>query len=416
MKILPIVYLAYMFVSLYLFFFFIILYAKNRKELFSCPNAKKQYSVSVITPAYNKEDSIEGTIRAVLSSSYPVKEMIVVNDFSKDRTREIVEKLAGIYPKLRLINNEKNLGKAASLNKGIEAAKGELIAVVDSDSYPEKDAVGKMVGFFDDEKTGAVTSSILVKHQNIFIEKLQAMEYVIIAWTRKLLEYIDGVWATPGPLSIYRASVLKEIKGFDTANLTEDIEITWRIISIGYRARMCLPARVYSIAPKSSRIWLKQRIRWDIGGLQCISKYKKLFLTKGMLGLFILPFFTISMFLGLLGLSIFAYLSVRNLLQTFLFTKYSLVAGTHLLALNELYITPTILNFFGVIFFGLGLFFTIFALNVMKEGRFKGFRNIFNLLLYILIYLTAYPSIMAYYLLKIAKYKIQGRKIGWGTK
>ena len=147
-----------------------------------------------------------------------------------------------------------------------------------------------------------------------------------------------------------------------------------------------------------------------------MGKYKSLFLKRGMLGMFIIPFFTLSMFLGLLGFSILFYLLVRNVFQTLLFTKYSLDAGTHMLSLNDLYITPTILNFFGVALFILGVFFTIFGLSVMKEGKFKGIRNIFNLIYYMIVYLTLYPSILVIAIGKIIKYKIQGKRIGWGTK
>lgn len=415
MKTLPIIYFSYMFISLYMFFFFVLLYLRNKKDLFNFPRTNKKYSVSVITPAYNEEDSIEGTIKAVFSSSYPIKEMIVVNDCSRDRTGEIVKRLMKKYPNLGLITNKKNLGKAGSLNKGISYARGEIIAVVDSDSYPEKDAIGKMLGFFDDAKTGAVTCSILVKERDNMMRELQSFEYTIIAWTRKLLSYVDGVWATPGPLSLYRKSVLTKVGGFDTTNLTEDIEITWRIIKNNYKAKMCLASRVYSIAPKKFSIWFKQRVRWNIGGLQCMNKYKSEFLRKGMLGFFILPFFTLSLCLGLVGLGVFAYLAATRIWQEFFFTKYSLVAGTHLLSAEDFYITPTVLNFFGIVLFLLGLFFTLSGLGIMGERK-TGFRNIFNILYFVIVYLTAYPFIMLLAISKVIRYKAQGKKMGWGTK
>lgn len=415
MQVIPITYLAYMFIALYMFFFFLMIYIRNRKDLFSYPKAEKEYSLSIVTPAYNEEDSIEGTIRAVLASDYPIFEMIVVNDNSKDKTGEIVERLMKKFKNLRLINNAENLGKAGSLNRGIKLARGELIAVVDSDSYPEKDAIRKMIGFFNDKKTGAVTCSVLVKHKNKFIEKLQNFEYVMIAWTRRLLGYIDGIWATPGPLSIYRRNLLKKLGGFDANNLTEDIEITWKITSNGYLAKMCLASRVYSIAPKKFSIWVKQRIRWDIGGLQCVNKYRGLFFKRGMFGFFILPFFIISMFLGLLGIGFFSYLALSRIWQAFFYTQYTYAAGTSLIAASDIYVTPTVLNFFGIALFILGLFFTLAGFGVMGEKR-GGIRNIFNILYYMLVYLTVYPLILLLAIGKMVYYKILGKKLGWGTK
>lgn len=415
MEFLPIIYLSYMFIGLYMLFFFVILHLRNKKNLYAYPTLTKKYPLSVITPAYNEEDCIEDTIKAVLSSTYPIKEMIVVNDNSKDNTEKIVRRLMKRYKNLKLITNDKNLGKAGSLNVGIEKAKGELVAVIDSDSYPHKNAIERMIGYFDDEKTGAVTSTILVKYKNTFMRKLQAYEYSLIAWTRKLLGYVDGIWATPGPLAIYRTDVVKKIGGFDTENLTEDIEITWRHVKYGYKIRMCLAARVESIAPKKLMHWVKQRIRWNIGGIQCLGKYKSLIFRKGMLGLFIIPFFAISMFLGLFGLSVFTYLMVRNLLQTYLFSQYTSLAGTDLLVLKDLFITPSVLNFFGLTLFLLGLFFTLVGLGVIGEKR-GGLRNIFNILFFQIVYLTVYPVVLVISILKFLKHKLKRQKVGWVTK
>jgi len=229
------------------------------------------------------------------------------------------------------------------------------------------------------------------------------------------LSYVEGVYATPGPLSIYRKKILLDLGGFDTKNLTEDIEITWRIVYNGYKAESCPAARVYSIAPKKISEWFKQRMRWNIGGLQCINKYKKFFLEKGMLGFFILPFFTLSLCLGLAGLGVFTYLGVTRIFKNFIFTQQTFVAGTQLITSEDIFVTPTVLNFFGIVLLLLGLFFTLTGLGIIGERK-GGFRNIFNVLFYMIVYLALYPFIMFVSILKLSKYKIQGKKMGWMTK
>ena len=317
MRILPFIYLAYMFLSLYMFFFFIILFLKNKKSMFFYPKARKGYSVSIVVPCYNEEKSIEGTVNSVLQSDYPgLKKVIVVDDCSKDNSYKIIQAIAKKNSKVLAVQTPENIGRAASAkNYGLKFADTEIIGFSDADSFLEKDAISKMVGFFDDEKVGAVTCSVLVKNKNKFIEKLQAMEYAIIAWTRKLLGYVEGIWAMPGPLALYRTDLLKKMNGFDENNLTEDIEITWNVISEGYKVEMCLPARVESVAPTKTIYWFKQRIRWDIGGMQCINKYKGHVFSK--LGYFIMPFFALSLFLGLLGIGVFSYIFTRNLISNF---------------------------------------------------------------------------------------------------
>ena len=124
---------------------------------------KKKYSISVVIPAYNEGGTIKDTIEHVFAVDYDkIIQVIVVNDCSTDNTKEVVESLQKKYPELILINNEKNLGNAGkSKNEGLKYATGELVAFVDADSYPAKDSFKKMIGFFDDEKVGAVTCPIL---------------------------------------------------------------------------------------------------------------------------------------------------------------------------------------------------------------------------------------------------------------
>ena len=265
-------------------------------------------------PAFNEEDSIRGTVESVLKSDYKnLIEVIIINDGSKDNTLKIALELREKFSNVKVLNKE-NSGKADSLNQGIKFAKGELIAVVDADSYPDEHAISSMAGFFNDEKVGAVTTRILVKTKDNFLRKMQAIEYKVIAFTRKLLDFLDSIYVTPGPMALYRKSALEKIHGFDKRNMTEDIEATWHLIHDGYDVRMSFIAKSATVAPDTLKKWYKQRIRWNIGGYQTILKYKNCFFRKGMLGFFILPFFSVSLVLGVFGLGILFYRLFRRFL------------------------------------------------------------------------------------------------------
>ena len=217
----------------------------------------------------------------------------------------------------------------------------------------------------------------------------------MIAVTRKLLEYVEAIYVTPGPLALYRRSALEEIGGFDEKNMTEDIEVAWALTFNGWKRRMCLPTGVSSTVPSKFKGWFRQRRRWNVGGLQCIYKYRKsLFDTKkGMLGFFIIPFFIVSTFLGLLGLSIFFYLLTRRIISNFLRTRYSIITETPVLTAEEIFITPSVLNYLGIVLFFFGLTLLLIIFVVLKEKILKK-ENMFNIPFYMIVYMALYPFIM----------------------
>ena len=88
--------------------------------------------ISVIIPCYNEENTIETIIDAVINSECSIeKEIIIVDDFSKDNTREKLKLLENKVSKI--LYHEKNMGKGAALRTGIKAANGDFVIVQDAD-------------------------------------------------------------------------------------------------------------------------------------------------------------------------------------------------------------------------------------------------------------------------------------------
>jgi len=405
--ILTITFLGYTFIALYFLLLFTLTFIQNRKEIFSVPKTNKKYSISVLIPAFNEQDSLKSTVESVLKSDYKyLEEVIIINDGSTDRTLEIAKQLEKKYSKVKVLD-KKNSGKADSLNQALKIVKSELVAIVDADSYPDKSALRLMVGYFDDSKVGAVTTRILVKQRDNFIRKMQSIEYKVIAFTRKLLGFLDSIYVTPGPMALYRKSALLKIKGFDKKNMTEDIEATWHLIHDGYKIRMCFLSRSSTVAPNTVRKWFNQRVRWNIGGFQTIVKYKHCIFRKGMLGFFILPFFAISLVLGTFGLGLFLYRILRELFSYYLSTNYSLAAQTAILVLEDLSFNPSILNFLGVVLFILGLGFVFFALRFVNR-HVKEKESFFSVIFYSLVYILLRPLVLI-----ASLYKFMRGKYSW---
>jgi glycosyltransferase involved in cell wall biosynthesis len=93
-------------------------------------------SLSVILPAHNEEENIANTVSdcvSYLGSNFPEYEVIVVNDGSRDRTREIVEELSRQNPAVVLVNHEVNKGYGSALRSGFDKASLDYIFFMDSD-------------------------------------------------------------------------------------------------------------------------------------------------------------------------------------------------------------------------------------------------------------------------------------------
>lgn len=89
--------------------------------------------VSVIMPAYNCEEVVEESMMSVIRQSFEDWELIVIDDGSKDRTLETIERVASTDPRVKSFPNEKNMGVSKTRNRGIALARGTWIALLDSD-------------------------------------------------------------------------------------------------------------------------------------------------------------------------------------------------------------------------------------------------------------------------------------------
>lgn len=387
LSIIDVLFMMLSFVSVYFIVLFFILFFPERKRIKKLPEIKSLPSVSVIIPSYNKEKVIAKTIEAVKNLSYPKSliEIIAVDDGSTDGTYNALKKLKGIK-----IFRKANGGKADALNHGIKKAKNEILACVDADSYPDRDSLIKAVGFFEDKQVAGVTVSILSKNAHNLIQKMQKIEYILLLLSRKLMESLNCIYVTPGPLGLYRKSVIKKLGGFDTKNMTEDIEIAWRLLKNGYKIKMSLDSKVYTDVPDTIRGWWHQRMRWNVGGAQTALKYFSTFFKKpSNVGMFLLPLFTLSYILTFVGLGLLFYIASMALYNfLFVFLK-SVLLGAAVLRFSFSFV-PDILIVLGFFVFVLSMAWLKLSLDIIK-GEISIRKNLPEFLIYIIFYISVHP-------------------------
>lgn len=114
--------------------------------------------VSIIMPAFNCEKYVGSAIGSAVKQSFRDWELIIIDDGSVDRTGEIINEMARNEPRIKAIANVKNIGVAATRNKGVEAASGEWIAFLDCDDLWRADKLECQLELADKEKADFIFS------------------------------------------------------------------------------------------------------------------------------------------------------------------------------------------------------------------------------------------------------------------
>lgn len=253
--------------------------------------------ISIIVPAFNEEKTIYDCVQSIIKQSYQNKQIIIVNDGSTDLTLSILKKLAKevttsnilqtsfspLLPKSNrfIIVNQENGGKSTALNNGIKNyAKGELVTVLDADSELESEFLSKIKNHFNNPAVIAMASNIQIKSTKNFIDLVQCVEYLLgyrLKGSESLLnlEYIIG-----GIGSTFRKDALKLINYYSTNTITEDIDLTMKLIKhfgnkniiFGYAAE----CHVKTPAVHNLQQLIRQRYRWKFGRFNALIKYRKL--------------------------------------------------------------------------------------------------------------------------------------------
>ena len=110
-------------------------------------NGNAKPLVSVVMPAYNAARTIQESIDSVIAQSYEHWELIIIDDHSTDNTMQIAKQATNENTRIRYFANAKNKGVALSRNKGIQEAKGEYVAFLDSDDLWHPDKLKNQIAF-----------------------------------------------------------------------------------------------------------------------------------------------------------------------------------------------------------------------------------------------------------------------------
>lgn len=182
--------------------------------------------VSVVIPCFNAARTIEPCLKAVEAQSFPLKEILVVDDGSSDETADIVLR----HP-VRLIRHQKNLGLAAARNSGVKNVDSVFIASLDADCVPESDWLKFLMEKFDAPRVAGVGGKLCEAYASNVCDEWRSVH--MRQYWQEAQEYPPFLF---GSNTVFRRDIFLKIGLYNEIYKTnyEDVEICLRMREAGY--------------------------------------------------------------------------------------------------------------------------------------------------------------------------------------
>lgn len=251
------------------------------------PESRRQEQpfVSVIIAAKNDPVIIKQGVYSILDASYPKTEIILVNDGSTDETGKVMDMLFKENPeRIKVVQLSRNIGKRKAITEGIRQGKplGEIILLIDSDTFLDKWAIERLVTCFNDPDVGAVTGlaiplnrneNVLTKMQDTWYDGsfaiMKGMEGsfssvtccsgVLSAYRREAIMPCLDAWANDHFLGIeFRAGDDRQLTSYVIGGNRHYIDSRSKV----WKTKYCQSAIAYSEVPSTFKKFIKQQIRW----------------------------------------------------------------------------------------------------------------------------------------------------------
>lgn len=199
--------------------------------------------VSVAMAVYNAAEYMESAIRNILAQTFTDYELLLIDDGSTDRSREIAEAMAAADSRIRCIFKECNEGLAVVRNMSISEAKGEYLIMVDADDLMETDTIAKAV-----ETADKTQADVVMWDYDVFFDKDPlpvsgpSCLSLIDTGDRKSLIYLPAFM----PIRLIRTEYARERNLVFPEGLTkQDIPVHWSIMTDSRSRITLIPERLF---------------------------------------------------------------------------------------------------------------------------------------------------------------------------
>ncbi|WP_399242223.1 MULTISPECIES: glycosyltransferase [Synechococcales] len=234
--------------------------------------------VDVVVAARDEEAVIGRLVERVGQLSYPAGRirLWVIDDGSEDRTAELLAELEGRTPQLTVIRRSREAGggKSGALNAVLEQLQGRWMLVLDADAGLQADLLERLVPFAESAGWSAVQlRKAVVNTERNLLTRAQAMEMALDAGIQEGRVRSGGIGELRGNGQLLRRDVLEACGGFNEATVTDDLDLSFRLLLAGHPVGVLWDPPVEEEAVLNLASLWKQRQRWAEGGLQRFFDY-----------------------------------------------------------------------------------------------------------------------------------------------
>lgn len=230
--------------------------------------------VSILIPARNEAANIIPCLKSIEKLNYPVEqyEVLIGNDQSTDETAELVTAFIADKPNFKLINIEKNIGKAKAkanvLAHLVHESQNEIIFVTDADIVVKPGWVKGLLPYFKNEKVGIVSGSTVVQSKTWF-GQLQGIDWLYFSGLLIAFDKLGLKSTAVGNNMAFTKQAYMATGGYEKFDfsVTEDFKLFTEIRAKGFESVNIMEAKSLNISKPQPELvpFLHQRKRWLIG-------------------------------------------------------------------------------------------------------------------------------------------------------
>jgi glycosyltransferase involved in cell wall biosynthesis len=187
--------------------------------------------VTVLIPAYNVEKWIRLSVESILQQSYKYFEILIINDGSTDQTSFVLDEIALLDDRIRVLHNINNMGIVATLNRGLLEARGDYIARMDADDIAESSRLEKQLKFLKNHPDYALVGSQMVSMDENGIEYGVTRCPVLYENAQKIIRYSSPV----AHIWLCHRDIYTKLGGYRELAPAEDYDFLLRMDTFGLK-------------------------------------------------------------------------------------------------------------------------------------------------------------------------------------